>query len=649
MKPLFYNIVPIFPGREDFAISEILRQRREVGLDRFLVSLSFHPQRTPARDLIPVLCERFRKVRDGVAGSGVELGVLVQSTLGHGWNGKVPLTRETWQHVVKFGGDEDPRFCVLDPGFREYVRKCIASIAAERPSLLLIDDDVGIRIGECFCPLHIAEMNRDLGADHSAAELERILHEEPPTSPTSVSVTRTLRRTIVDYAKLIREAIDTVDPSMRCGICACWGGYWENGDIAHALAGTRTKPFMRVNDAAYGDQRPTTFVNDIAIASRVIYQLDGVDEILDETDTFPQNYMSESAMMFHSHITHAMLSGLAGCKLWTSEFQQPVHTGSQRRYEARLRDYAGFYEALHDLAPAIRWQGISGHVGRPPEGYGGHPIHTERGLHPGPWCTAIEAVYGFPLRYQGVETGGVFALRGENIDVMDDAQVEAFLSRRTIVDSFAARKLTARGFAPLLGVEATEGGDDFHFTFEMAADGSLSNGFMWDDSTSLLKPVADGVEVLANFCQGERFTSPKPIAPSHTLFENRLGGRIAVLGWHLDMVFFKKFRPLHRQLYLALLDRLCGDTFEMVVESGEQEFVRHGLLPDGRELLSVTRLSYDTDETLPLRLKRDPKMVERLSPKGKWEPVPFRRTGPLLVEVDVHVACCDTVVLRFAF
>ena len=99
-RPLFYNIVPVFPGREDFAVSEILRQHREVGLDRFLLSLSFHPQTTPARDLVPVLCERFRKVRDGVAGSGVELGVLVQSTLGHGWNGKVPLTQEKWQHVV---------------------------------------------------------------------------------------------------------------------------------------------------------------------------------------------------------------------------------------------------------------------------------------------------------------------------------------------------------------------------------------------------------------------------------------------------------------------------------------------------------------------------------------------------------------------
>ena len=73
MTPHFYNVIPIFPGHEDFAISEILRKKREAGLDRFLVSLSFHPQTTPAHKLIPVLCERFRKVREGVAGSGVSV------------------------------------------------------------------------------------------------------------------------------------------------------------------------------------------------------------------------------------------------------------------------------------------------------------------------------------------------------------------------------------------------------------------------------------------------------------------------------------------------------------------------------------------------------------------------------------------------
>ncbi len=649
MKLHLYNVIPVFPGHEDFAVSEILRQQREVGLDRFLACLSFHPQRTPARDLIPVLCERFRKVRDGIAGSGVELAVLVQSTLGHGWNGKVPLTRETWQHVQYFNGSESPRFCALDPGFQAYVRDCIAAIAAEKPSLLLIDDDVGIRGGECFCPLHQAAFNEALGGGWTPETLATALRERPVDDPVSLAVSRTLRRSITDFAKMIREAIDTIDPTMRCGLCACGAGFWEINDIVHALAGERTEPFMRVNNAVYGNAAPANLVHTFRGMSRVIYQLDGVADVIDETDTFPQNYMSESAAMFHAHITQAMLSGLQGCKLWTSEFQQPVHTGSQRRYEARLRDYRGFYDALHDIVRGIRWQGLSGIVVRPREGFGGHPLHTTEAIYPSHWNTPIEAVYALPLRYNGIETGGLFALRKEDVDILSDAQLEALFAHKVVVDSFAARALTARGFAPLMGVEASEGGDDFTFSCEVAADGSCSNGYLWDDSTSCLKPVADNVEVLANFCQGDRFDSPKPIAPAQTLFTNRLGGRVAVLGWHLDLVFYKMFRPLHRRLFIDLLDKLNGAPLEMVVESGEQELVRHGVLADGRELLAVIRLSYDTDETLPLRLARTPKTIERLSPKGEWEPVSFTRRDAILVDVDVPVVCCEPVVLRFAF
>ena len=121
---LLYNVIGIIPNHEDFAVSEILRQHREVGLDRFLVSLSFHPQMTPASDLIPVLCRRFAYVRDAVAGHGIELAVLIQSTVGHGWNGKVPLTEEPWQKVVYVNGQESPRMCHYDEGFRKYVYDC---------------------------------------------------------------------------------------------------------------------------------------------------------------------------------------------------------------------------------------------------------------------------------------------------------------------------------------------------------------------------------------------------------------------------------------------------------------------------------------------------------------------------------------------
>ena len=649
MKPHLYNVIPIFPGHEDFAISEILRQNREVGIDRYLVSLSFHPQRTPASDLIPVLCERFRKVRDGIAGSNIELGVLVQSTLGHGWNGKVPLTRETWQHVVYFDGRESPRFCMLDPGFRAYVRDCIAAIAAERPSLLLVDDDFGIRTGECFCPLHRAAFNEAVGRDIPAEELDAILRNGPVDDPVSIAVTRTLRKTVVDLAKEVRETIDAVDPSMRCGLCACGGGYWENDAIVHALAGPNTKPFMRVNNAVYGDAAPKALVHTFRNARRVIYQLNGLDDVIDESDTVPHNYMSESAAMYHAHITSAMLSGLQGCKLWTSELKHPEHTGSQWRYEARLRDFRSFYNALPDIVSGIRWQGLSGIVIRPREGFGGHPIHNASALYPKNPNTPIEAVYALPLRYDGIETGGIFTLRQEDVDVMTDTQLEALFANKVVVDSFAARKLTKRGFAPLMGVEASEGGDDFNFNCEVAVDGSCSSAFMWDDSTSLLTPVANDVEVVAEFCRGERLIDPRPVAPSHTLFANRLGGRVAVVGWHLDLVFYKMFIPRHRQLFLALLDKLNGSPLEMVVESGEQELVRHGILADGSELLAVTRLSLDADEAIPLRLARTPKSIARLSPKGKWEPVSFTRKDPLLVEVGAPLVCCEPVVLRFEF
>ena len=60
------NIVPVFVGREDFAVSEILRQHRETGLTRFALCLSYHPQGTPARNLIPKLCGAFSEIREAL-------------------------------------------------------------------------------------------------------------------------------------------------------------------------------------------------------------------------------------------------------------------------------------------------------------------------------------------------------------------------------------------------------------------------------------------------------------------------------------------------------------------------------------------------------------------------------------------------------
>ncbi len=642
-KPLLLNSFPVSNGRTDFAVSEILRQKEEVGLTHFLLSLSFHPQTTPARDLIPRLCGQFAAVRDGLAGKGVELGVLVQSLQGHGWNGKVPLTREPWGHTVAPDGAESPRMCLLDPGFRAYALDCIRAIVAERPALLLIDDDFGLRREECFCPLHIAKVNEALGTAFSREEVADILRARPWNDPLAARIAHALRDTAYDYARDIRAVIDAAAPSLRCGLCISYTGDFQANAAAHALAGA-TEPLLRVHDDIYGDVQTDCFPIAFLMASRVMFQLDGVRDILDEADTFPHNYMSVSAAAFHSHIVMALLSGMSGCKLWTSEYEKPVHTGSQARYERKLRDYRGFYRELCAIAPAISWRGLSGLAYRPPADLAVNPFHSPEGCYNGNWETPIECMYALPLRYEALDSGGISTLRGCDADKLSDDQLRTLLAHDVVVDSPAARQLTARGFGPLMGVEADAGDADFFFSVERTADGALASGYMWDDTTARLRPLSDEVEIPDWFCQGERRAFP-----AATLFRNALGGSILVLGWSLELVYHKMFRPARRNILLALLDRLNGGLFEMAVENGEKALVRHGVLQDGREILSVTSLGADPDDTLSLRLARTPSAIERLMPDGSWVAVPFRRDDATRLVVDVPVVCYDPIMLRFAF
>ena len=647
-KPWFMNVVPAWGGDEiRFSIDEMIRQKREVGLDTFIPSLSFHPQTSPAKDLIPVLCSRFREMKAGVAGKGITLGVLVQSVLGHGWNGKVPLTDEKWKHVVKADGEVSPRFCSLDPGFRAYTYDAIGALAQEKPAFILVDDDVGIRAGECFCPLHMARINAALGKSYTREELKKIYDSRPLSDPEIVAANRVLGETIVEYGRdVIRKAIDSVDPAMRCGICACWPGYWQMNDLAHALAG-RTKPFVRVNDAVYGDSPARDIVFAFYGATAVMHHMDDDVEMIDEADTFPHSVMSESATMFHAHLTTALLNGLVGAKLWTSEFQEPVALGTQARYEARLRDYAGFYAKLREMADGgIAWKGACRPLVRPPAGFGGHPSRTPEGIYPTQWNTPLEAVFALPVRREGVEKGGLVMLRAEDVERMTDADLRRVLSGRALVDSLAARALTARGFSALMGVKAGSGGPDFHFTCEWAADGSHSIGHMWDDTTSELAALDDKAVVTWNFCQGPRLPQPRPFAPSVVRYRNELGGKVVTLGWSLDLVYHKALRPVRKIQLLAELDWLNGVPLEAVGLSGDQALVRHGVTKSGEEFIAYISLAYEILPKLDLRMSRMPRAVERLSPTGKWEPVRFVSRDAACVSVDVRVDPLEPIVLK---
>lgn len=650
----FINVVPVYPDNEDFTVSEILRQRREAGIDEIALCLSFHPEGQCAYDKIPRLVQTLKKIQQAVVPRGIRLGVLIQSTLGHGWSGRVPLTAEPWQTIVGLDGISSTRMCPLDPDFQNYVLTAIRSVAENHPAFLLMDDDFGLRNHECFCPLHVEKFNRAANRDYTREELEKILRTRPWDDPESALFSRQREETILNLAERIRATIDEIDPALRCGMCAPSRGYGFLDRLAHTLAG-KTEPFVRVNNAVYGLQNPACLADIDWNTNLIRHQLSDISDVLAESDTFPQNYYSESATLFRLHLQLAVLNGLAGFKLWTSEFDQPLDLSSQDRYEHVIAGFRPFLERLHALVTDELecWQGIAAPLFRPAPEKSLHPIgeQEEHSIYLPNWNTGLLCHFGFPVRYAEPGTGGIFALTGKVIDNLSDDDLDAIFLGPVLLDSTAAKRLSPRrDFAEKMGVRAGSGDAHFFFTNERRAESEFGGGLMWEGSAAELTPVSDQVRVLTTLRGGStRDLTTPPVAPGLTLFENACGGRVAVTAWSPEMPFYKTMRPFRRDFLRDAFDFLNGKPLEMSVEARQEVLVRHGLMKDGSELLAVLNLALDPLETTPLRLVRTPKSVHLLTPFGEWREVAFTRSSDELIELANPLEFCRLDVYRFTF
>lgn len=147
--------------------------------------------------------------------------------------------------------------CPLDEGFLDFAADYIRCIARCGVDLIMFDDD--LRYGflgstpGCLCDLHRAEINAITGEDLDRETLaERILSGGPNRYRDAwLRVNGDAFRT---FARRMRGAVDSVNPAIRMGACACMGSWDLDGvsatELAHLLAGD-TQPFLRLIGAPY--------------------------------------------------------------------------------------------------------------------------------------------------------------------------------------------------------------------------------------------------------------------------------------------------------------------------------------------------------------------------------------------------------------
>ncbi len=132
--------------------------------------------------------------------------------------------------------------------------RCAASYA---PNLILLNDDLGFAtylnsIG-CYCDRHMAQIRQRLGYDISREELREAVScgQQNEIRDAWLALQGA---SIEDYARRIREAIDSVDPTVRCGFCCVMSNWSADGTdverITKLLAGS-TKPLLRTIGAPY--------------------------------------------------------------------------------------------------------------------------------------------------------------------------------------------------------------------------------------------------------------------------------------------------------------------------------------------------------------------------------------------------------------
>ena len=265
--------------------------------------LTLHPEGRPAMKKAERYIASYRVLRREMEGSGMRLGILVQSILGH-WP-RVDRDIEDWTRTVNVKG-EKVRFCPDDPGFAKYIEDVFALVAAEHPAFVMLDDDVRAysHEAECFCLRHVAEFNERRGTHYSERELREKVSaakQDDPDYTTFFAVQRDMMERLV---RRIRAALDATDPSIPAGVCVA-----------------------------------------------------GEETFLDESDTCPHNLWSKSALSFFTHMEVAAFLGYRGAKVW---FVNGTKMGSgpvSRSYTDILARNRGVLDALADVAGAASCMG----------------------------------------------------------------------------------------------------------------------------------------------------------------------------------------------------------------------------------------------------------------------------------------------------
>ena len=252
--------IPIYLGNPNFSKEAALAELKRTGAYRVaLCSARFIHETATDPDKKAFLKELIQYFRE----NGLEVGTWFGNTIGHGETLGVMselsggrATRYTQlRHLngVELGGV----FCPMDELLQQDLTELLRSLAECGPDVILLDDDFRLNNREqglgCCCDRHMAVIREILGEDISVEELREKMFQDGKNKYRDAWI-KAQGDSMRELSRVLRAAVDSVNPNVRLGYCASNDAYDYCGlsgyERAKILAGN-TRPIVRTCGAPY--------------------------------------------------------------------------------------------------------------------------------------------------------------------------------------------------------------------------------------------------------------------------------------------------------------------------------------------------------------------------------------------------------------
>lgn len=431
-------------------------------------------------------------------------------------------------------------YCILDPAWQLFASQVAVIYAATQPEILMIDDDFrSLNHSEffgCFCPLHVQKTSERVGKPLTA---EQLLQHVTGSSAEDLQVRKAWMEINfagqLEAAHYIRESVTAVCPTTRVGLMT-------SGEASHAVQGRNMEQLLRTFSGP--EHRPVsrpagTAYTDVIHAGPIrmhqtmalsMNQLSSETQIISEVENYPNTRFMKSLRTLQTQLELHTLAGADDLSLNLFDYFGTPYE-QEPDFSALLSEQKA---SLARIQQARQGKELCG-LGLPWKENTAEKLLSYRSqlydILPDRTLDSILPQFGIPVQF---DIGAVNLIFGDDVEAYNDEEIKLMLSRGFIMDGKAARHLVQRGFEEWIGARpigaitlpVVERLHDTAFSGSYAGNLIPTEWFRIDHVQHPivhLEPSQDATTISA-FVDEQM----QEVAPSVVLFENSLGGRVAV-------------------------------------------------------------------------------------------------------------------------